>query len=92
MEDFIATYLVTVTQDTTDAYDMLTPTFQQESGKFGRLPRVLEERGERDPEQHPGGSGGDDRLRRRLRSSSTSSDHGHAVEKDGSSFLIAGEA
>jgi hypothetical protein len=35
MEDFITTYLATVTQDDHATYAMLTPGFQEQSGGYG---------------------------------------------------------
>ena len=35
MEDFLTTYLATVTSDQHAAWEMLTPAFQEESGGFG---------------------------------------------------------
>jgi eukaryotic-like serine/threonine-protein kinase len=96
MEDFISTYLATVTQDDHATYAMLTPTFQQESGKFGGYHgfwKTVESATPSNIQADPAAMTVTYDVDYVKTNGSTSSDHVTLqLEKNGSSFLIAGEA
>lgn len=96
MEDFITTYLATVTQDDHATWAMLTPAFQQESKNYGgyhgfwkNIQSATPSNVQADPAAMTV-SYDVDYVRT---DGSTSSDHVTLqLVKNGSSFLIAGEA
>jgi serine/threonine protein kinase len=96
MEDFISTYLATVTQDDHATYAMLTPTFQQESGKFGGYHgfwKKVESATPSNIQADPVAMTVSYDVDYVKTDGSTSSDHVTLqLEKNGSSYLIAGEA
>ena len=96
MESFIATYLSKVTQDDHATYDMLTPAFQQESGKFGGYHgfwKNIESATPSNIQADPAAMTVSYDVDYVKKDGSTSSDHVTLqLEKNGSSFLVAGEA
>ena len=96
MEDFISTYLATVTQDDHATYAMLTPAFQQESGRFGGYHgfwKNVESATPSNIQADPASMTVSYDVDYVKTDGSTSSDHVTLqLEKNGSSFLIAGEA
>ena len=96
MEDFISTYLATVTQDDHATYAMLTPTFQQESGKFGGYHgfwKKVESATPSNIQADPASMTVSYDVEYVKTDGTASSDHVTLqLEKNGSSFLIAGEA
>jgi serine/threonine protein kinase len=96
MEDFLATYLATVTQDDHATYDMLTPTFQEESGKFGGYHgfwKTVESATPSNIQADPAAMTVSYDVDYVKSNGSTTSDHVTLqLVKNGSSFLIAGEA
>jgi serine/threonine protein kinase len=96
MEDFISTYLATVTQDAHATYAMLTPTFQEESGKYGGYHgfwKNIESATPSNIQADPAAMTVSYDVDYVTKKGGTSSDHVTLqLEKKGSSFLIAGEA
>jgi serine/threonine protein kinase len=96
MEDFISTYLATVTQDAHATYAMLTPTFQEESGKYGGYHgfwKNIESATPSNIQADPAAMTVSYDVDYVTKKGGTSSDHVTLqLEKNGSSFLIAGEA
>jgi len=96
MEDFISTYLATVTQDDHATYAMLTPAFQQASGKYGGYHGFWKDVESATPsniQADPAAMTVSYDVDYVKRGGTTSSDHVTLqLVKNGSSFLIAGEA
>ncbi len=96
MEEFISTYLATVTQDSHATYAMLTPAFQQESGKYGGYHgfwKNIESATPSNIRADPAAMTVSYDVDYVTKKGGTSSDHVTLqLEKNGSSFLIAGEA
>ena len=96
MEDFITTYLAKVTQDDHTTYDMLTPTFQQASGKYGGYHgfwKNVESATPTNIRADPSAMTVSYDVDYVKTDGSTSSDHVTLqLVESGSSFLIAGEA
>jgi len=96
MERFIATYLSTVTDDDHATYAMLTPDFQEESGKYGGYHgfwKGIESATPHHIKADPGAMTVSYDVDYVKTDGSTSSDHVTLdLVKQGSSYLIAGEA
>ena len=96
MEAFITTYLATVTQDDHATYAMLTPAFQQESGKFGGYHgfwKNMESATPSNVHADPAAMTVSYDVDYVKTDGTTSSDHVTLqLVENGSSFLIAGEA
>ena len=96
MEAFITTYLATVTQDDHATYAMLTPAFQQESGKFGGYHgfwKKVESATPSNIRADPAAMTVSYDVDYVKTDGTTSSDHVTLqLVENGSSFLIAGEA
>ena len=96
MQQFIATYLSTVTQDDHATYAMLTPGFQDASGKYGGYHgfwKNIESATPSNIQADPGAMTVSYDVDYVKTDGSTSSDHVTLdLVKQGSSYLIAGEA
>ena len=96
MQQFIATYLATVTSDDHATYAMLTPGFQDESGKYGGYHGFWKEIESATPSNikaDPGAMTVSYDVDYVKADGSTSSDHVTLdLVRQGSSYLIAGEA
>ena len=95
MQQFIATYLSTVTQDDHATYAMLTPGFQDASGKYGKYHgfwKNIESASASNIQADPGAMTVSYDVDYVKSDGSTSSDHVTLdLVKQGSSYLIAGE-
>ena len=96
MKDFITTYLAKVTQDDHATYEMLTPAFQQQSKNYGGYHgfwKNVESATPSNVQADPAAMTVTYDVDYVKTDGSTSSDHVTLqLVKDGSSFLIAGEA
>jgi serine/threonine protein kinase len=95
MQQFISTYLSTVTQDDRATYAMLTPGFQEASGKYGRYHgfwKTIESASPSNIQADPGAMTVSYDVDYVKTDGSTSSDHVTLdLVEQGSSYLIAGE-
>jgi serine/threonine protein kinase len=95
MQQFISTYLSTVTQDDHATYAMLTPGFQDASGKYGQYHgfwKTIESASPSNIQADPGAMTVSYDVEYVKRNGSTTSDHVTLdLVKQGSSYLIAGE-
>ena len=96
MQQFITTYLSTVTQDDHATYAMLTPGFQDASGKYGKYHgfwKNIESASPSNIQADPDTMTVSYDVDYVKTNGSTSSDHVTLdLVQDGSSYLIAGES